>query len=397
VGRGGPLKQVSEELQLVGKTLGEKLDYIAGLYYSDEKLETYSLSVLFDLSPTAPPVSQINEGTTKNKTYAGYAQGTYDLSDLHDGLSVSAGARYSEEEVTFKHGPNDQYVTDPRPEYVNPLSDTFKKVSWLVGIQQQVNDQVLVYAKSRRSFRSGGFNFFAPPLPGFGNDGGAEYDAETATDIELGLKYAGEMGSVPTRMNLAAYAMKIEDIQRSNYVSIFGALAGITVNVPEAEVKGIEFDGTLSLTDWLNLGWSANYTDAEFTKNKVSVLGNPSVAFGPYPDTPDFSGTLFADVTFPISGSLHGTLHGDVYHQTESWVSSTGDTLNPGTQIPGYTIANFRAGIESDSGWSLSASVKNAFDEVYYVGGIGFASLFAINTVIPGAPRTYFVEARYKF
>ena len=172
-------------------------------------------------------------------------QGTIYCSEaLVEGLSVSLGARYSEEEVSFKHGPDDAYVTAPRPEYVNPLSDTFKKTSWLVGVQQQLTDEVLLYAKARRSFRSGGFNFFAPPLPGFGNEGGAEYDAETATDIELGLKWLGQIGDAPTRMNLAAYKMKIEDIQKSNYVSIFGALAGITVNVPEAEVKGIEFDGT---------------------------------------------------------------------------------------------------------------------------------------------------------
>jgi len=45
----------------------------------------------------------------------------------------------------------------------------------------------------------------------------------------------------------------------------------------------------------------------------------------------------------------------------------------------------------------LAAYVKNAFDETYYVGGIGFKSLFAVNTVIPGAPRTYLFEARYSF
>jgi iron complex outermembrane receptor protein len=397
-GRGGPLEQLSEELQILGKGFDGKLDYIAGIYYSDEELYTFSESDLFDLSPTAPETVQINEGTTKNETYAVYGQGTYDLSEsVHEGLSVSAGLRYSEEEVSFEHGPQDAYMTSPRPEYVNPLSDTFKKTSWLIGVQQQVTDDVLVYLKSRRSFRSGGFNFFAPPLPGFGNDGGAEYMAETATDIEFGTKFLGEIGSVPTRMNLAVYTMTIDDIQRSNYVQIFGALAGITVNVPEARVNGVEFDGTISPTDWLTLGMSVNYTDAEFTENEVSVLGNPSVAFGPYPDTPEWSGTLFAEGRFALSGTLSASIRGDVYNQTSSWVSSTGDTLNPGTEIDGYTIANFRAGIDSDTGWSLSASVKNAFDETYYVGGIGFASLFAINTVIPGAPRTYFVEARYRF
>ena len=82
----------------------------------------------------------------------------------------------------------------------------------------------------------------------------------------------------------------------------------------------------------------------------------------------------------------------------ERWSSSTDSTLNPGTQIPGYGIANFRLGVEDDgAGWSLSANIKNAFNRTIYVGGIGFTSLFAINTVIPGAPRTYVVDARYKF
>ena len=111
-----------------------------------------------------------------------------------------------------------------------------------------MNPGLLLYAVSRRSFRSGGFNFFALPLEGFGNEGGSEYDAETATDFEIGAKYAGAIGDAPTRFNVAAYKMWIEDIQRSNYVSIFGALAGITVNVPEAEVQGIEIDGEIRLS-----------------------------------------------------------------------------------------------------------------------------------------------------
>ena len=53
------------------------------------------------------------------------------------------------------------------------------------------------------------------------------------TDVELGAKFKGQLAGVPTRVNFAAYQMWVDDIQRSNYVQIFGALAGITVNVPE--------------------------------------------------------------------------------------------------------------------------------------------------------------------
>ncbi len=33
----------------------------------------------------------------------------------------------------------------------------------------------------------------------------------------------------------------------------------------------------------------------------------------------------------------------------------------------------------------------------YFVGGLAFYSLFSLNTVVPGEPRTFLIEARYKF
>jgi len=403
IGRIGNLKQFSEELQLVGESAGGNLSYVAGLYYSDEEDNTYSLSQIVDLSPIAPVTNQINNGRTTNETKAVYAQGTLDIGEMTgvDGLSVTAGARYSEEDVEFKHKADDVYIANPAPPgavFENPLSDTFEQVSWTLGLQQQLSDDLLLYAVTRRSYRSGGFNYFAPPLAGFGNEGGAEYQEEKATDFEVGAKWEGNAGDVPARLNIALYTMKIEDIQRSNYVSIFGQLAGITVNVPESEIKGVEIDGVINPTQWLSLGASVAYTDAQFTDSAVSVLQNPEVDFGPYPDQPDWSGSVFADLSFPITDGLEGSLRADVYSQTSSYFSSTADTLNPGSKIDGYTITNLRLAVESeDGGWTVAAYLKNAFDETFYVGGIGFASLFAVNTVIPGAPRTYMVEARYKF
>lgn len=400
-GRVGTLKQLSEEIQLVGET--DSLSYVAGFYYSDEEDDTYSLSQIVDLSPIAPVTNQINNGETTNETYAVYAQGTLDISGWTgmDGLSITGGMRYSEEDVEFLHKADDVYIANPAPPgatFVNPLSDTFEQVSWTFGVQNQVNDDLLLYAVTRRSYRSGGFNYFAPPLPGFGNEGGAEYDEEKATDFEVGAKWEGMASDVPARLNVALYTMKIEDIQRSNYVQIFGQLAGITVNVPESEIKGVEIDGVINPAPWLSLGASVAYTDAQFTDSAVSVLQNPEVDFGPYPDQPEWSGSVYADITFPVTDGIQGSFRADVYSQTSSYFSSTADTLNPGSKIDGYSITNFRLALENeDAGWTVAAYLKNAFDETYYVGGIGFASLFAVNTVIPGAPRTYMVEARYSF
>lgn len=401
VGRGGLIKQFSEELQLNGKTFSQQLTYVVGVYFSDESDHSRSLSKIVCLLPFIPCTDQYNSGRTTNKTYAGYGQGTLDLSNIVglQGLSFTGGARYSSEKVTFEHTRDDFFIVNPRPEYIfTPQSNTFKNFSWSLGLEEQFNDNLLVYVKSRRSYRSGGFNFYAPPLVGLGNDAGAAYRSERAQDIELGMKFRGDVGGMPTRFNLALYEMKIDDIQRANYVSINGSLAGLTVNVPKSKVSGFELDGTINPVQWLNVGGTLNYTKARFTDSRVQVFGNAPVDFGPYPDTPRWTASGYAEVTAPVSGDIEATLRGDVYHQTRSFFSSTNDTINPFSDIPGYTIANFRLGIQNDEvGWSLSGVVKNAFKKTYYVGGLAFYSLFSLNTVVPGEPRTFLVEARFKF
>ena len=203
---------------------------------------------------------------------------------------------------------------------------------------------------------------------------------------------------MPTRLSLALYTMKIDDIQRANYVSINGSLAGLTVNVPKSKVEGFELDGTISPASWLNMGGSLTYTKAEFTDGRVQVFANPLVIFGPYPDTPEWNASAFAEVTAPVSDGIEASLRGDVYHQSVSYFGSTNDTINPHTDLPGYTLTNLRLGFENkDAGWSVAGIVKNVFDKTYYVGGLAFYSLFSLNTVVPGEPRTFLVEAKFKF
>lgn len=403
VGRRNQLTQFSEELQLQGTSDDGLTTFVAGVYYSDEEDEQYSLSMLFDFMPLAPPVGQINSGVTSNETIAAYAQAAFDLSTLSgvDGLGLTVGGRYSKEDVEFNRNTDDFFLTTGAPAgatYTNPMSDTFDQFSWTLGLDYQITETTLLYATSRKSYRSGGFNFYAPPIVGSDNEADGTFDEESAWDIELGYKYLGDIAGVPARLNLALYQMTIDDLQRSNYVAIFGSLAGITVNVPEAEISGMDFDIVLAPTDWLQLGGALSLQDAEFSNNVVSVLDNPDTSFGPYPDSPDWSGSLYADARFPIGGTLELALFGEVYGQAETFFSSTHNTLNPGSQIDSYTVTNFRVALsDTEAGWTLAAHLRNAFDEEYYVGGIGFKSLFSVNIAVPAAPQTWMLEASYRF
>jgi iron complex outermembrane receptor protein len=409
-------KQYSEELQLVGSAHNHLLTYTVGMYYAHERVVDFTTSRLLGLFLGStgggnPLVTQYNTAQTGGETYAGYGQATLDLGEMtgDQGLSATAGARYSSERTLINvlppqgtpgqpgYTPGDNSYLAPQPNFDYNQAHTYNNVSWMAGLQQQINSDLMVYLDTRRSFRNGGFNGFVLPVPGLGAEGGNRYDAERLQDIELGSKFQGLLFTLPVRLNIAVYQSWIDNAQRAASVLVGGAPAAITVNVPKARVRGFELDGVVNPTSWLNLGASANYTDAKNTDNLVSIAGASPVRFGTYPDAPRWSGTAFAELTAPVGGSLKASLRGDVYAQQSTWFVAVGNIM-PGTQLPGYGLANFRLGLENEKqGWSVSANVKNAFDKTYYVGGEALGLLFQDNMVNPGDRRTYSIEARMNF
>jgi len=398
-GRTDDTEQVSNELQLQGEAFGGKLEYVTVLYFSSETNVNVTGSDLFQFPLIR--VLQINTAKTGSKTFAGYAQGTYDLSDATglDGLGITLGLRYTKEKLRIQMLPDDLSFDDPpaaQATYDFNQSKAFNNLSWTIGLQDQINPGLLVYAVTRRSYRNGGYNGVVRPVPGLGNQGGNGYDVETVTDAEIGFKLSGR-GPVRYTFNAAAYHNWVKDAQRVAYTLVGGSPAAVTVNVPAARIKGIELDGTLEPASWFSVGAAVTYTDAKFTDNLVSVSGGPPVEFGTYPDVAKWSGSVFAVLRAPVGRDMEVSLRGDVYAQTETYFSSTGN-LNPGTRLPGYEVVSLRLALENNAaGWTLSAQVKNLFEKVYYVGGVGLGELFQFNTAVPGDPRTFMINARMKF
>jgi iron complex outermembrane receptor protein len=395
-------RQTSDELQLLGKTLAEKLSYVGGIYYSNESTEIHLASALLGLEPYIPPTPQHNDYIGTNKTLAEYTQGTYDLAELTgvQGLGFTLGVRHTSEKIGSLLLPTAsgyaQVLANPATEAVDQ-SKTFNNISWTIGVQDQLNPDVLLYAVSRRSYKNGGYNGTLVPVIGPGDVGGNGYLTETDTDGELGVKFQGSIATMPTRMNAALYNQWISNDQRVAYTTdSFGSPAPISVNVPRAKVSGVELDGQISPLSWLSVGASYDYTDGRFTSNLVSILGRTPIVFGTYPDTPKSMATLYSDVTIPIRDGLAVVLHGDIYNQTAIAYSSTAN-INTGAILPGFAVTDFRVSLDSKQGWTVSALVKNAFNRVYYAGGIATAELFQFNSAIPGDPRTASLELHYKF
>ena len=405
-------EQFSEELQLIGTAATEKLSYVVGGYFSREMSGLLSVAELLGIEPFVPASRQTNNYSKKSTTYAAYAQATYDLSAATGlaGLGFTLGARFTSERASLSILPADVsyglattglrdamgVVILPASAFDNTQSKTSENVSWTAGLQEQVNATLLIYAATRRGYRNGGYNGLVSPVIGLSTSGGNGFTTESLTDAELGLKFQGYVGDLPARLDFAGYVNWIENAQHAAFTFVRGNPAVITVNVPKARVSGFELDGSINLATGFSIGATLNYADAKFTDDLVLAQGIATV-FGPYPDTPRSSGSVFGEVTVPVRNNLALALRGDFYAQQSAVFSST-QSNNKGARLPGYGLANFRFGLEdSKAGWSLTLNLKNAFDKIYYVGGVAPAEVLQFNTAIPGVPRTVSVEGSYRF
>jgi iron complex outermembrane receptor protein len=387
-------RQGSEELQLLGKALDEKLDYIVGAFYSRQSNSTVNSNSYVYLQPIIDPSEGNYRWNIIDKSEAVFAQGTYDLQSLTTvaGLKVTAGIRYTWEQVGIQQLPG--AVESGLPDE----NETFSAPSWTVGLEYQVNPNLLVYVEQRGSWRTGGFAGASPAVPATGEFGGNEFLPEKTHDVELGVKLQGDLAGMPGRFNVAVYNQWVTNIQRSTIVTIDAVSSAVTSNVPSATITGAELDAALDPTRWLSVGGNVAFTDARYTDGNVTLFGE-ALSYGPFADAPRWSGSLFAKVELtPLRRFGEMYVRADVYSQSKDYFSNLNDTVIPESSLPSYTTLNLRYDWNvADTKLTLSAFAKNVLDKKYYVGGLAFGNSFGFNNAVPGEPLMYGAEATYRF
>ncbi|KRB85539.1 hypothetical protein ASE00_01720 [Sphingomonas sp. Root710] len=392
-------KSISDELQLQANLLDGGLEYILGAYHQQiHRHEIYPVGFV-DLAPIIPSASLFENFKTQDRTDAIFTHGTFDLGRLAGltGLSFSAGIRYAWEKISLQHLPTSAFFPLTTPDA------KFDRASWNLGLEYQAARDVLLYATTRESWRAGGINGGAPPALSATLINTDKFGAELARDYEAGLKYNGRLGASRAHLYLSAYTMQVKNVQRALFPTnpidpSQGAIA-VTVNVPEARIKGVELDSGIQPSNWLNLGIAGAYTNARYTKNVATPFGVPT-RFGPVADTPRWTGSAYAVITVPVSDRLGEVkLRGDIYGQTGFYFSNTEVSVTPQTRLPGYVVSNFRADWNRIGGSALAigAWVRNAFNKKYYVGGLPLGGSLGVNSGSVGRPRMYGMELSYRY
>jgi iron complex outermembrane recepter protein len=386
-------KSYSDEIQLQG-TVSNSFRYITGVFYDRAQNETGIPVIVGGELPT--PLGQAlyhTHGTDDSRAL--YAQGTYDFSSWVNGLSFTAGGRYTWDTVGMTNYPDDVFAVGYPYQ-----SKTLNAPSWNANLQWQFTSQMQVYFAQRGSFRAGGYNGAVEP---YGNKN--YFSNEYTHDFELGFKFAGRVAGRPAHFNIAAYDQYVTNAQHAIYAVVAGAPSAFTVNVPQANIKGFEVDADVDATDWLRVGIAGAHTEAKYSKNLVdlsNLTGTPGyiIPFDSYPDAPRWSGSVYTDLTLPVPsevGDLH--LRTDVFGQTYSFFSNNNYSITPDTRLPGYATVALRLSLNHIKGSNVSAAVyaKNLFDKMYYQSGYTEGASGGFNTVIVGEPRTVAAEISAQF
>jgi len=362
--------QFSEELQV--NYTANRLNVTAGLMYfqsstTDSALPGYTPNITFTPVPTTIPLGNpaIGMGSLKavgkTKSYAGYAQVEFDVTDQ---LAIVLGGRYTRDEKVGTFNGDGTFVGDRNAEgeivYASIISDRFNKnkFTYSVGLNFKPTDDILIYAKHSTGFLSGGIYAdlaFAP---------------EEATSYEIGVK--SDWFDRRLQANITAW--------KSDYKNAQAASSGIAVGRPDLPIaivtngklkaEGIELDVNVAPVRGLTFGGNLGYTKAEI-KNPSPILadGYELLSTG----QPKFVGTVNAQyVTPPLFGDATLLARVDMTFQSKTRVlQAAGIPIDfpafaPFEFIPSKQLVNARLALRDiDVGGAnveLAVWSKNLFD-----------------------------------
>jgi iron complex outermembrane receptor protein len=373
------LDQFTQEFRLASQA-SERLFWQAGLFYFDSKFDIVT-------NPFFVPPTTV---THENTAWAAFAHISYDVSDA---LTITGGARYTDDE-------KDLTATGNPGGPVPPTNVQDSQVSWDLSAAFHTSDTFTLYGRVASGFR-------APTIQGrdiafFGQPSVA--DSETIMSGEVGFKSL--LADNRVRINGAVFYYEIEDQQ----LSAVGGAANLIqlVNADKGTGVGFDLDAEFQATDRLLFTLGLSYVDTELDDPNLRVgicaqctvldpidnsTGTPRAVVdgNSFVQAPEYiaSATLRYGLPIGANGELffftdwafQGETRFFLYESAEYFSE---DTFEGGARI-GYS--------HNDGQWEVAAFARNITDEENAKGGIDFNN----NTGFDNEPRIAGVTFKVRF
>lgn len=374
-------KQFSEELQLIGQSSDNSLSYILGLYYFDEKADSFDTSRLL-LMDWADRNVDIH-----NRAYAAFGQATWRL-PFEDRLSATVGLRYSSDD---RKAVMDQWkrssagvISGATP--TGNAKRKFDNLSPYFSLAFEPSSDLNLYAKWTRGYKSGGFNTRASSIARFEQG----FGEESNTVIEVGAK--AELLDRRIRLNGALFSGRYKDIQVNIQSDANNPNITDLLNAGKANISGVELDLSMHPSDNIQIMVGYSYLDAQYKKviNATGADISQTVAFVGAPKH-----TIVASAQYRLPPTPVGELSAFVEASVQD--KRFGTALSRSYVLPAYTLVNARLTLsEIPMGfgkWQASLFGRNLTNENYY---LSFVSA-GVPTAQFGDPRSYGFEVKVEF
>ncbi len=367
----------SQELQVTGTAFADRLAYVVGAFYFDEKAETLNPQTYF-----GGGVDLDSNYGSNTQAWALYAQLDYDITER---LKLTLGGRriIKKKDISRFFRVN----FDPANGIFSPLvvadlaygdlpDAKFTDFSPAVTLSYEASDNVNAYARFAQGFKSGGFNgesnVFAAPTaacPSGALELCQPYLPEQVDSYELGVK--SRFLDDRLIVNLAAFRNDSKDMQLSVFTATTGA-ASVIQNAAAARIQGLEIETVLRPVDALTINASLALLDPEYKRfidGGVDVSGNRA-----FPHAPKTTASIGADWKVAEGDWGRFNIYADLSYSSKYFTfpyaltaPATSDQVAGSSQSPGRTIVNLRAtlaefpigGLEAD----LSVFVRNLTKE----------------------------------
>ncbi|MEM8696444.1 MAG: TonB-dependent receptor [Pseudomonadota bacterium] len=398
-------EQFSQELQISGTAVDDRLDWILGaMYFGETGFDEYRIAFapgLFDALEALPPgvipglggagnpvhpsldfdgllTSQID-----NDSYSAYGHFSFDITDR---FSVSGGLRYTSDEKDFASR-FDRLSAGVTTHDVE-TGDSWSAWTPRIGIEYDWSDDLMTYASVARGFKSGGFN--GRPT--------TEFVAVTPFAPEFVWTYEIGFNSMfadrRVILNGAAFYSDYTNLQLLSITSDpQGGIVALIENAGKARIMGFELELTAMPVPGLRFDAGLGYIDAEYTELDPGV--NTITLDDDLVKTPEWSLTLGAEYTADLSDDWQLTVRGDyAYRSTVQHVADN----NPLLEQPGYGVVNARIAFgPSDDSWELAVFGTNITDKLYITNGLSQADTLGTTDVSYARPREWGVSLSARF
>src|SRR5690606_25242173 len=297
-------EQFTQEFQFTGVAANDRLDWATGLFFYDADDSNQGWNFLYPFILSTNNHKDVQ--TTEN--WAVFVHGTYQINDV---LSITAGLRYTDDQKDVNVFRQD-FVTGNVIIPNTRVSVDAEETSPKIGLNWQINDNLMTYVQWATGFRGGGFGPRpANPLQV------AAFDVENLDSLEGGVK--SDLRDGRLRLNAAVFFSEYTDQQQfSQTFDESGAVWFRTVNTGESEYYGAELEVLSRPLDQLTIEASVGYIHFDRVDPGESGLCRRFEGeLCPAPRTPEWTAALGATYVWmlPNGGSL--ALRGDALYQSK--------------------------------------------------------------------------------